>query len=82
MSKEMVEVSKTSIPSERNNSQPRYEMIEEGEAIALLYHTTGERVIIVVGVVYVIKSRISGTLDKYISCIAQGNQDLIAVSNA
>ena len=31
---------------------------------------TGERVIIVMGVVCVIKSRVSGTLDKYISCIA------------
>jgi type III restriction enzyme len=31
---------------------------------------TGERVIIVMGAVCVIKSRVSGTLDKYISCIA------------
>ncbi len=31
---------------------------------------TGERVIIVMGAVYVIKSRVSGTLNKYISCIA------------
>ena len=31
MSKEMAEVSKINIPSERSNRQPRYEMIEEGE---------------------------------------------------
>jgi len=31
---------------------------------------TGERVIIVMGAVCVIKSRVSGTLDKYNSCIA------------
>ena len=31
---------------------------------------TGERVIIVMGAVCVIKSRVPGTLDKYISCIA------------
>lgn len=31
---------------------------------------TGERVIIVMGAIYVIKSRVSGTLNKYISCIA------------
>ncbi len=31
---------------------------------------TGERVIIVIGAVCVIKSRVSGTLTKYISCIA------------
>ena len=31
---------------------------------------TGERVIIVMGAVCVIKSRVSGTLNKYISCIA------------
>lgn len=31
---------------------------------------TGERVIIVMGAVFIIKSRVSGTLNKYISCIA------------
>ncbi|WP_253197220.1 hypothetical protein [Clostridium algidicarnis] len=31
---------------------------------------TGERVIIVMGAVFMIKSRVSGTLTKYISCIA------------
>ena len=46
------------------------EMREEGESIALLYHATGERVIIVIGAIYVIKSRVSGTLNKFISCIA------------
>ena len=35
-----------------------------------IWHTTGERVIIVMGAVCVIKSRVSGTLNKYISCIA------------
>ncbi len=35
-----------------------------------IWHTTGKRVIIVMGAVCVIKSRVSGTLDKYISCIA------------
>ena len=37
---------------------------------ALLISATGERVIIVMGAVCVIKSRVSGTLTKYISCIA------------
>lgn len=36
----------------------------------LVVAATGERVIIVMGAVCVIKSRVSGTLDKYISCIA------------
>ena len=31
---------------------------------------TGERVIIVMGAVFIIKSRVSGALNKYISCIA------------
>jgi hypothetical protein len=39
-----------------------------------LYHTLdtigGERVIIVMGAIYVIKSRVSETLTKYNSCIA------------
>jgi len=35
-----------------------------------IWHTTGERVIIVMGAVCVIKSRVSGTLNKCISCIA------------
>ncbi len=35
-----------------------------------IWHTTGERVIIVMGAVCVIKPRVSGTLNKYISCIA------------
>lgn len=37
---------------------------------AIVILPTGERVIIVMGAVCVIKSRVSGTLDKYISCIA------------
>lgn len=36
----------------------------------LVVAATGERVIIVMGAIYVIKSRVSGTLNKYISCIA------------
>jgi|BioPla2DNA2_1021312.scaffolds.fasta_scaffold139101_1 hypothetical protein len=46
------------------------QMREKKESIALLYHATGERVIIVMDAVCVIKSRVSGTLNKYISCIA------------
>jgi len=46
------------------------EMRENGDSIALLYHATGERVIIVMGAVCVMKPRVSGTLYKYISCIA------------
>jgi hypothetical protein len=38
--------------------------------IALLYHATGERVIIVMGAKCVIRSRVSGTLVKYNSCTA------------
>ena len=45
-------------------------MRKDGESIALLYHATGERVIIVMGAIYVIKSRVSETLTKYNSCIA------------
>ena len=36
----------------------------------LVVAATGERVIIVMGAVYAIKSRVSKTLNKYISCIA------------
>jgi len=45
-------------------------MKRKGESIALLYHATGERVIIVMGAINVFKSRDSGTLTKYNSCIA------------
>jgi len=45
-------------------------MRQEGESIALLYHATGERVIIVTGCINVLVSRVSGTLTKYNSCIA------------
>jgi len=37
---------------------------------AMIISATGERVIIVMGAVCVIKSRVSGALNKYISCIA------------
>ena len=46
------------------------ESFGQGNRKALLVMATGERVIIVMGAVCVIKSRVSGTLDKYISCIA------------
>ena len=42
---------------------------EEGQNGPLVM-STGERVIIVMGAVCAIKSRVSGTLNKYISCIA------------
>ena len=45
-------------------------MRNHGESIALLYHATGERVIIVTGCINVLVSRVSGTLTKYNSCIA------------
>ena len=37
---------------------------------ALIQMATGERVIIVMGAVNVMKPRVSGTLNKYILCIA------------
>ena len=40
------------------------------DAGGYIWHTTGERVIIVMGAVCVIKSRVSGTSEKYVSCIA------------
>ena len=40
------------------------------DAGGYIWHTTGERVIIVMGAICVIKSRVSGTLNKYKSCIA------------
>lgn len=42
----------------------------QGKDKALVVAATGERVIIVIGSVCVIKSRVLGTLNKYISCIA------------
>jgi HKD family nuclease len=42
----------------------------DGENKALLISATGERVIIVTGCINVFKSRVSGTLAKYNSCIA------------
>ena len=38
------------------------EMRESGDSIALLYHATGERVIIVTGCINALRSRVSGTL--------------------
>ena len=45
------------------------EMIEDGESIALLYHATGERVIIVTRCINAFKLRGSETLTKYISSL-------------
>ena len=42
----------------------------EGPQSGLLVMPTGERVIIVMGAIYVIKSKVSGTLIQYNSCIA------------
>ena len=44
-------------------------MIENGESIALLYHATGERVIIVTGCINALESRISGTLLKKVHAL-------------
>ncbi|WP_391489205.1 hypothetical protein [Clostridium cochlearium] len=41
-----------------------------GENKAMVVAATGERVIIVMGAIYVIKSRVSEILTKYNSCIA------------
>jgi HKD family nuclease len=46
------------------------ELRRKGQRRGMVISSTGERVIIVMGAVYVIKSRVSGTLNKYISCIA------------
>ncbi len=46
------------------------EAIAKGQDRILLVMATGERVIIVIGAVCAMKSRVSGTLNKYISCIA------------
>ena len=48
----------------------RLEREEYGSNKNLVVAATGERVIIVMGAVCVIKPRVSGTLTKYISCIA------------
>jgi len=53
------------IPAEYRSSMPI------GDCLNIdIKMETGERVIIVMGAVCVIKSRVPGTLDKYISCIA------------
>ena len=46
------------------------ELESQGEDKALLISATGDRVIIVMGASSVVKQRVSGTLNKYISCIA------------
>lgn len=45
----------------------KWKTLESG---GYIWHTTGERVIIVMGAVNVMKPRVSGTLNKYILCIA------------
>ena len=45
------------------------DMRKSGESIALLYHATGERVIIVMGALNALESKVSGTLNRYISRI-------------
>ncbi len=45
-------------------------MRKDGDSIALLYHATGERVIIVTGCINALVSRVSGTFIKNNSCIA------------
>ena len=52
----------------RNGLKPSDKL--EGKYNLTIEMETGERVIIVMGAVYVIKSRVSGTLNKYILCIA------------
>ena len=64
----------------QNTYAPRYyqriavnrcvDAIAKGQERLLLVMATGERVIIVMGAIYVIKSRVSETLTKYNSCIA------------
>ena len=51
-------------------NKQQLEAVTHGEGAMLVCAATGERVIIVMGAVCVIKSRVSGTLNKYISCIA------------
>ena len=51
------------------NSRPKNPKYARNKNV-LVIGATGERVIIVMGAVCVIKSRVSGTLDKYNSCIA------------
>ena len=48
----------------------RLEREEYGSYKNLVVAATGERVIIVMGVLNALESKVSGTLDKYISCIA------------
>ena len=52
------------------NGLPQTKTLKAGNYDFDIEMETGERVIIVMGAVCVIKSRVPGTLDKYISCIA------------
>ncbi len=49
--------------------QTRHDMVQ-GRLKIFFGYAAGERVIIVMGAVCVMKPRVSGTLYKYISCIA------------
>lgn len=52
----------------RNGLKPSDKL--EGKYNLIIEMETGERVIIVMGAVNVMKPRVSGTLNKYILCIA------------
>ncbi|MBV1818127.1 hypothetical protein [Clostridium cochlearium] len=52
------------------NGLPQSKKIKKNEYHFTVEMETGERVIIVMGAIFVIKSRVSETLNKYISCTA------------
>ena len=56
--------------NDKQAKQLRVELKKKGVFLLNLMSSPGERVIIVMGAVCVIKSRVLGTLTKYISCIA------------
>ncbi|HZK57853.1 MAG TPA: type I restriction enzyme HsdR N-terminal domain-containing protein [Clostridia bacterium] len=57
-------------PYQMNAIKALQRSVKDGNQRFLFEMATGERVIIVMGAVCAIKSRVSGTLNKYISCIA------------
>ena len=58
------------IQKENNIKQSSTLVRSQGRSAFDIEMETGERVIIVMGAICVIKSRVSGTLNKYISCTA------------
>lgn len=52
------------------NGLPQTKKLKKDDYHFSVEMETGECVIIVMGAVFIIKSRVSGTLNKYISCIA------------